>query len=208
MHSSTILIVDGKRESGLDTVATLRSQGHTTHLVSSLSEGFNALERLPISIAIVDVQVGSEDGRDFCRRVRSDEKWIKTPVMMLSACTDVETKLSGFAAGSDDHLCRPVETREFLARVNVLLRRSGADSLRSKILESLTRTEARILNCFLDAQGRTLSRNDLAKRAWSNTHLSQKTVDAHINNLRAKIRPFSLMIENRYGIGYKLAGLD
>ena len=208
MNSATILIIDGNHEFGLDTVAKLRSQGHITRLVSNLAEGFDVLQRVPVSMAIVDVQVGTGDGRDFCRRVRSDEKWTKTPIMMVSSCASLETKLSGFAAGADDHLCRPFETREFLARVNVLLRRSGADSLKSKLLESLTRTEARILKCFMEARGRTLSRDDLAKRAWSNTHLSQKTVDAHINNLRAKIRPFSLMIENRYGIGYKLAGLD
>ena len=181
-------------------------------------------------IMVPDLMLPGMDGREVCRRVRRESE---LPILMLTAKDDETDRLIGLELGADDYVVKPFSIREVVARVRAILRRThGADyaAAAAPVLEygelqldpaghtvflsgralELTPIEFRLLKIFLQNPRRVFNRLQLME----NTHGFafdgyERTIDAHIRNLRRKIEPDGKKpryIQTVYGIGYKLGG--
>jgi len=174
-------------------------------------------------LIILDIMLPKKTGLTMLRELRDAQ--ITTPVLLLSALNQVEDKVKGLDLGADDYLTKPFAMAELLARVRLLLRRTGnqksscldiSDLIlntkthevsRNNQLLNLTPKEYAILEFMLYNKNHTLSRLTIAEHIWGyNVETMTNFVDVHIKNLRQKIdSQFSpKLIHTVRGIGYIL----
>ncbi len=168
-----------------------------------------------------------KDGFDVCRELR--RAGLKTPILMLTAKAREAEKVMGLELGADDYVTKPFGTRELRARIKALLRRSAGETsgeccrfgevevdfargelrLQGRPVE-LTPIEFKLLDSFIRARGRVLSRDQLITAAWGqDTFASARIVDNHIANLRRKIGDDPSeprYLRNVRGLGYRFDG--
>jgi DNA-binding response OmpR family regulator len=187
--------------------------------------GLEAVERVHPDFIILDLMLPHLDGIEVCRRIRATSD---VPILMLTARVDEVDKLLGLSLGADDYVTKPFSPREVVARVNAILRRATREGprkvLRHGDLEMdldrhhlrqnggevrLTPIEFKLLQVFLEAPERALSREQLLNRihAFHEVDVVDRTIDVHIGKLREKLaddpaRP--RYIATVRGIGYKL----
>ncbi|MDR3675646.1 MAG: response regulator transcription factor [Acidobacteriota bacterium] len=226
--NSHILLVEDEPGLVLTLSDRLRSEGYT---VEALYDGTDAVElaaRSRFGLIILDVMLPGKGGFEICEELR--ERGFTTPILMLTARTQVADKVKGLKIGADDYLTKPFEMAELLARVEALLRRGrGAggegpdfyefgplriDMRRTEVLRdglpaALSTKEFQLLRYLLEHRGRTLSREELLKEVWGYTSApSTRTVDVHVAWLRQKLEndpkqpKFILTV---HGQGYKFA---
>jgi DNA-binding response OmpR family regulator len=205
----------------------LEREGHS---VVTVSDGRAALEqartRAP-DLLVLDVMMPKVDGLDVCRVLRAESK---VPILLLTARSSEDDLLLGFDLGADDYMTKPYSPRELAARVRALLRRAGgavdgdAAPIRVGDLEvdaarfevrvgnrrvELTAKEFGILETLASMPGRVFTRAQLLERAFGFDHyVLERTVDAHVMNLRRKIEPDPadpVYVQTVFGRGYKLA---
>src|SRR5439155_21110853 len=173
---------------------------------------------------LLAVMVPGKDGFEVCRELR--RSGIRTPILMLTARAQEAEKVLGLEAGADDYVTKPFGVRELRARIAALLRRSQAGSAPSVVrvgdadvdfargevrrgghVMPLTPLEFRLLQAFLRARGRILTREQLIADAWGpNTFVSDRVVDKHIGSLRKKLEPDAAApryLRNVRGLGYR-----
>lgn len=195
-------------------------------------QGFALVKQEFPSLVILDVMMGSVSGYDVAKKIRQTKEISKTPIIMLTALSELNNKLDGFNSGVDDYLTKPFEIEELKARVLALLNRCGEElsSLRIKevlakgditlIPESyqvqiidkktqLTPIEFDILNVLMQKEGVMISTRELLKEVWGyEDDESIDTIRVHLTHLRAKINKISTeknkYIKTIYGGGYKL----
>jgi DNA-binding response OmpR family regulator len=179
-------------------------------------------------LLVLDLMIPGLDGLAVCRALRRESA---TPILMLTARAGLEDKLTGLDAGADDYLTKPFSPRELVARVRAVLRRSagevagGPAEARSGSLVvsferrevtvrgsrvALTPAEFNLLAILIRSPGRVFTRAQLAERAFGGRYEAMdRTVDAHVMNLRRKIEPDRerpSLILTVFGVGYRLAG--
>jgi DNA-binding response OmpR family regulator len=120
-----ILIIDDDLELCRVIGLMLHRGGYEVHSALSGIEGLAKVEELKPDLIIVDVMMPLIDGLEVCRRLRAKPATRHLPIIILSALEQVDDKLKGFQAGADDYVPKPVDARELLARVRVLLQRSA-----------------------------------------------------------------------------------
>ncbi len=198
--------------------------------VETAENGRFALERASeggIDLIILDLILPGMDGLEVCRELR--QKGVFTPVLMLTARTQLEDKLRGFATGADDYLTKPFDLPELLARAKALLRRgtSATDAKSAQIykfgnvrLDSrqssvsvdgerlrLSMKEYELLLYFVSHPGETVARAELLREVWkSDRRTPTRTVDVHVGWLRKKIGDDPRnprWIRTVYGTGYQ-----
>lgn len=198
------------------------------HNVEGVGDGQAALDRAATSefdVMVLDVMLPKLDGFDVCRRMRA--AGVQTPVLMLTARTDVVDRVKGLDAGADDYMVKPFAVTELLARVRALGRRggrsgNGRDQLKagdlmldvsrhsavrgSKEIE-LTVKEFQLLELLLRHQGQVLSRTQILDHVWQyDRDFASNVVDIYIHYLRNKIdKGFKTqLIHTIRGVGYTL----
>lgn len=102
----------------------LKSAGYNVRLAHSGAAGLAEIRSRPPSLAVLDFRMGTPDGLEVCREVKSDPRLEHIPVLILTGEGSVEDRIGGFEAGADDYLAKPFDARELLARVRALLRLS------------------------------------------------------------------------------------
>lgn len=187
------------------------------------------LERYPVSLITLDLNLGKENGLDLAREIRKDRN---VPIIMLTGKGDAIDRVVGLELGADDYLAKPFELRELLARVRAVLRRSGAHqpvasdqcyafedwffdvnrrSLQHRNGESkdLTTSEFNLLQAFVKRPNRVLSRDDimdlLKGQDWSPL---DRSIDNLVARLRKKIEQdpdHPALIKTVRGAGYTFA---
>jgi len=178
-------------------------------------------------LMILDIMLPKLDGLSLCRRIR--DKGISTPVLLLTARNNVETKVSGFDTGADQFMPKPFAFAELLARIRALLRRGSSQQIahlqaadlrldpashrvwRAGQEISLTNKEYALLEFLLRNKNRVLTRTAIIEHVWDISYDPMTNiVDAHIRALRAKIdRDFSPpLIATVRGAGYMLEEPD
>ncbi|MDP5238763.1 two-component system response regulator CreB [Uliginosibacterium sp. 31-16] len=208
-----------------DTLAwTLKNEGFAPCHVST---GAAALERLAqggVAVAVLDVGLPDLSGFEVCRRIRTQDAAL--PVMFLTARSEEIDRVLGFEIGADDYVAKPFSPREVVARLRVMLRRTGAlaaptqlspglllDEAGARVLHAnaplpLTRYEYLLLRHLLKQPGRIFSRDQLLDAVWGqDSESTDRTVDTHIKTLRAKLRavaPELDPIQTHRGMGYSL----
>ena len=220
---SRILIVDDE-PAILDNIQyVLEAEGLET---IRLSEGLpvpSLLASQRIDLILLDIGLPDISGLDLCKEIR---KTHQTPIIFLTARTGEIDRVVGLEIGADDYISKPFSPRELSARVKAVLRRQRNtpqetashpsfainDSKRQisyhgRILE-LSRYEYEILSTFIHRPGHVFSREELMSSVWEQPETSlERSVDAHIKNIRAKlrmIRPDIDLIVTHRGAGYSL----
>src|SRR3712207_2415329 len=179
------------------------------------------------NLIVLDLMLPSMDGYDVTRILRRDSLLAKTPVIMLTARVEETDKLVGLELGADDYLTKPFSPRELVARVRAVLRRTEGGETPASVLRygdllidldrrnvslhgravELTATEFDLLRVLAEAPGRPFTRGQLVERVYDVSYGGyDRTVDAHIKNLRRKIEddPHEpRYIVTIYGVGYK-----
>jgi two-component system, OmpR family, alkaline phosphatase synthesis response regulator PhoP len=179
-------------------------------------------------LVILDLNLPGMDGLEVARRIRLNETR-RTPIIMLTARADETDQLIGLELGADDYIPKPFSPRIVVARVNALLRRTdGAEAKRKTLVIAdleidrdahslsragevieLTPTEFSLLVILAAQPGRVFSRLQLLEAAQGVAYEGyERTIDAHIKNLRAKLEPDPKnprYIETVFGVGYRFA---
>jgi DNA-binding response OmpR family regulator len=179
-------------------------------------------------LVILDLNLPGMDGLDVARTIRRQDD---TPIIMVTARVEETDKLIGLELGADDYVTKPYSPREVVARVRTVLRRAGAGSTSmetARILRvggfeidldaysvtrdaasyDLTPTEFNLLATLAEQPGRVFSRLQLLEATQEGSVYQgyERTIDAHIKNLRAKIEPdpkSPIFIETVFGVGYR-----
>lgn len=220
---SRILIVDDE-PAILDNIQyVLEAEGLET---VRLSEGLAVaplLSRERIDLILLDIGLPDISGLELCREIRKSHS---TPIIFLTARTGEIDRVVGLELGGDDYISKPFSPRELSARVKAVLRRAHTPatpavphaafevnesrrqiSYHGRMLE-LSRYEYEILSTFIRRPGHVFTRDQLRSQVWEQPESSlERSVDAHIKNLRAKlkaIRPDGDPIVTHRGIGYSL----
>ncbi len=220
----TVLIVEDERAIADTLVYALRTDGFEPVWKTTGREALAVLAAQPIALVVLDVGLPDMSGLEVCRELR---KRHETPVIFLTARSAEVDKIVGLELGADDYVAKPFSPREVTARVRAVLRRgqvrrgedtkpAGAwthDAQRCRISYrghplDLTRNEYRLLAALVVAPGLVFSRDQLMHAAWDDPGAAlDRTVDAHIKLLRAKLRavaPEADPIVTHRGLGYSL----
>ena len=204
MGARILVAEDDPKQSKL-VQAYLEREGHSVLVVDN---GRTALElarsRRP-DLIMLDVMMPEVDGLDVCRVLRAESS---VPIMLLTARSTEADLLLGLDLGADDYVTKPYSPRELTARVRVLLRRAGTnfasagpvrvldveiDTVRFEAriagrLVALTVKEFDLLRVLAAAPGRVFTRAQLIEQVFGfDNHVQERTVDAHVMNLRRKI---------------------
>ena len=177
-------------------------------------------------LIILDINVPGTNGIDVCRDIRKVDK--KTPIIMLTAFSEIEDKLSSFDNGADDYLVKPFHFEELYARVQSLLRRKEVpQQIENKIVVDdleileeemkvfrsgeeikLTPKEFNLILILAHAKGKVLSKQFIADKLWDyHIETNQNTIEVYINFLRKKIdKDHEIkLIRTKVGYGYYLS---
>jgi len=201
----------------------LETDGFETMRLTSGLPALAVLEAEHIDIVVLDVGLPDINGFELCKEIR---KTTSVPIIFLTARSDEIDKVVGLEIGADDYVTKPFSPRELSARVKALIRRtrvpagSSNNSMSFSIDESrkqiiyfgknldLSRYEFAILKTFIQRPGHVYSRDQLMNICWDEPESSMdRTIDAHIKNLRNKlkaVKPDLDPIVTHRGMGYSL----
>jgi two-component system copper resistance phosphate regulon response regulator CusR len=221
-----ILLVEDEEKLAKSVAAALEESGND---VTIAYDGLLA-ERLFTSLRpefiLLDVNLPGKNGFELCAQFRKADP--NVPILMLTALGELSDKMEAFASGADDYLVKPFHLQELTARIIAIAKRQGritdsiTDSLRSGDLEMnlsskevrragklirLSQKEFLLLETLLKANGRVLSKAELAEKVWDmDFDTGTNSVEVYINFLRTKIdKPYkSKLIHTRSGFGYYL----
>jgi len=223
MSPQQILVIDDD-ESLRDTIGLLlENEGFKPFLVADGASGLEQAFALKPALILVDLRMPGLSGIEVCKRLRGAGS--KIPVIVLSALGDEIDKVLLLEIGADDYVVKPFGTRELLARIRALLRRTsqGSDAVlsfadvevdldqrvvrRAGAETRMTRAEFNLLAFFLQNPGKALSRDVILNSVWGyDSFPNTRTVDAHVVRLRQKLeaepevpRHFLTM----HGVGYR-----
>ncbi len=230
MSDKRLLLVEDEPGLQLALSDRLASEGYA---VETAGDGHTAIARAtssPFDIIVLDVMLPGRDGFDVAKTIR--QQGILTPILMLTARTEVVDRVVGLKLGADDYLTKPFETIELLARLEALLRRAPSgpagltleryqfgditvDVRKAEVIQKglaldLSAKEFQLLKYFIEHRGATVSRDELLHEVWGyNNTPSTRTVDVHVAWLRQKLEPnprIPQYILTVHGMGYKFAG--
>jgi len=216
-----ILVVEDEPKTRKTLVLYLENAGFE---VIEADSGPAALEAERPDLVVLDRMLPGMDGTEVCRRLRADGP---VPVIFLTARSTEEDRLEGLDLGADDYVVKPFSPRELVARVKAVLRRSPSTGLPEPITVGdltldpsrrvallpgrearLTAREYRLLEALARVAGHVLSREDLVARAFGESFDGyDRTVDAHVANLRRKIEDdpaAPARVITVFGAGYRL----
>jgi len=144
---SIVLVVDDNKENLRVVSSYLKGKGYQIALSLNAENAYSVLQSNRVDLILLDVMMPGEDGYTFCRRIKAEEAMREIPVIFLTARTDTEDLLEGFAAGGVDYITKPFRRDELLARVrnHVDLARAKRDILeQAEIIRQINRTRDRI----------------------------------------------------------------
>lgn len=183
-------------------------------------------EHLP-DLILLDWMLPGTSGLELARRWRREELTREIPIIMLTARGEEMDRVHGLEAGVDDYVIKPFSTRELIARIQAVLRRSQPDQ-GTGVLEhgglridgmahrvyadgepvTIGPTEYRLLQFFMAHPERVYSRAQLLDRVWgSSVYVEERSVDVHIRRLRKTLEPWQLdgMVQTVRGAGYRFS---
>lgn len=229
MSSARLLLVEDEPGLQLALSDRLAAEGYQ---VETAADGNTAVTRAtgePFDVILLDVMLPGRDGFEVAKTLR--QQGIKTPILMLTARSQVVDRVVGLKLGADDYLTKPFEMIELLARLEALLRRAPstggisleryqfgdvtvdvrkAEVTRGGSIIELSAKEFHLLRYFIEHRGATLSREELLHQVWGYQNTpSTRTVDVHVAWLRQKLEPNTRIpqfILTVHGLGYKFAG--
>lgn len=230
MNSSRLLVIEDELPMRTALVDALRAEGYRVLAAADGETGLALALREQPDLILLDIMLPKLDGFALCAQLRRLER--RVPVLMLTAKGQIEDRVTGLDAGADDYLVKPFSTRELLARVRALLRRTRREARAVTTLQlgevridfvrhqawrgrkplHLTAKELAALRLLAEAEGAPVTRERFLDVVWGYTAFpTTRTVDNHIASLRAKIEPQPdrpRWIKTVHGVGYRLERPD
>lgn len=222
----TILVTDDDPHLREVVRYALARQGFTVVEATNGVEALAAVATHRPDLLVLDVVMPELDGIETCRRIRQTSR---LPIVFLSSRDEELDRVLGIELGGDDYLTKPFSTRELVARVKAVLRRTAAPAVEAQAEDTLragpirldpvehrvfahdqelvlTVTEFAILRALMRRPGKVYTREELTDLAYGeNYHLAERTLDSHIRRIRAKFREHDLdPVETVHGLGYRL----
>lgn len=220
-----ILLVEDEQKLAQALAKGLGLEGYTVDIIPDGKKALTriSLHRADYDLIILDLMLPSMDGYEICKQVR--EMNITTPILVLTARNETDTKVQLLTAGADDYLVKPFSFAELVARIRALLRRpteSLPEKLQSGDIElslsdrrvtvngkevSLTLKEFGLLEYFMRHPNQVVNREDLLNHLWDFNYAGfSNVVDVHVKNLRRKLGSgdSGSTLETVRGIGYRL----
>jgi DNA-binding response OmpR family regulator len=222
----TLLVVDDKREMVDLVKAYLTEEGFRIVTAYDGQEALFVARETKPDLILLDLMMPNMGGYDF---IRTYTREAATPIIILTARLEESDKVLGLELGADDYITKPFSAQELVLRVGAVLRRVRAEPMTAagRVLRSgslvvdlagptvsangeaidLTPTELRLLIALMERKGRVQTRRQLLESAWNvSAAVETRTVDMHIQRLRARLGTASDHIETVRGIGYRFRG--
>jgi DNA-binding response OmpR family regulator len=226
MAKHRVLIVEDEQDIAGVIKHTLERGGEAeAQIVGSGDAAIKAVTERPPDVIILDLNLPVVSGLDVCRILRARADVPRVPIIMLTARTSEDDRVTGLEQGADDYLTKPFSLRELNARVRAVLRRgANGDDRRASSYEGerlladfdavaiavegapvkLTRREFELLRYLVQNKNRVVSRDRLLERVWGYERLVEtRSVDVHVGRLRSKLRTAGRQIETVVGLGYR-----
>ena len=226
MAKGTVLVVEDEPKITELLELYLERDGYQVTIASNGASALEMFRRQAPDLVLLDINLPEVDGLEVCRQLRRESS---VPVIMLTARDEEADKLVGLELGADDYVTKPFSPREVVARVRAVLRRISPAQLPQEAIRAgelfldparhearrsgdpldLTPTEFRLLEVLMRNPGRVYSRLQLLDLVQGEAFEGyERTVDAHVKNLRQKIEAdpqHPTHVLTVYGIGYKFA---
>jgi two-component system alkaline phosphatase synthesis response regulator PhoP len=224
---TTVLVVEDDPTMSEMIAYNLRRQSLDVEVATDGHAGLQRAKTREIGLVVLDLMLPGIDGIGIATEVRNARPLV--PILMLTARTEDELKLRGFAAGIDDYLTKPFSMDELIARVKALLRRSATATLEPGAPDEIAfgdlRMAVRDMQCWIaDGEvelrpkefallatlaaepGRLFTRLELSEKVWGYSLLGDtRTIDTHVKNLRRKLEASSeyTYVDTVRGAGYR-----
>ena len=220
-----ILLVEDEKTLAKALKFNLEKEGFRVEVAFDGEEALNAMSGEEPDLVILDLMLPKIDGYEVCRSIRRSSD---VPIIMLTARDEDIDKILGLELGADDYMTKPFNTRELLARIRAILRRTvqqaaaarsfikvgdlQIDAIKRKVTVkgrevALTSREYNLLSLLASNPGKVYSREELLEEIWGDDYSGDvRTVDVHIRHLREKIEEFPAepnIILTVWGAGYK-----
>jgi len=221
-----ILVVDDEPDIVALVAYHLAKSGYRVSTASSGTEALDAARRERPALVVLDLMLPGMSGYEVLQQLRTGDATRDVAVLMLTARREEPDRIQGLSLGADDYLTKPFSPQELVLRVAAILRRVGAggatsgDRLHIGVLEidlgahqvkvenqpvELTPTEFKLLLTLAERRGRVQGRARLLETVWEAApDIQTRTVDMHVQRLRAKLGVAGDMIETVRGFGYRL----
>jgi len=219
---ASVLVVDDDAHIREVARFALARAGHTVELAADGAAAAERIGRGGLELVVLDILMPELDGLTLCRELGG-----RVPIVFLSSRGEEADRVLGLDLGADDYLAKPFSPRELVARVAAVLRRTAAEPVPAprpalaignvtidrdrhvvRVGDAelvVTATELRLLATLALHKGRVLSRHQLIVTVYGDDHhISARTIDTHIRNLRAKLAAAGApVIETVHGVGYR-----
>jgi DNA-binding response OmpR family regulator len=224
----SVLIIEDDKAIAMGLEDDLKYEGYEVAVALDGVEGLRRAMDEEFQLIILDILLPKLNGFEVCKRLR--EAGVDTPILMLTAArTEEMDKVLGLDLGADDYVTKPVGSRELVARVKAILRRTerkgksiesytfGDVSVDFKSYEvtkagkglHLTPLEFGLLKLLIEHRGEVLTRDSILDEAWGDVIVTDRTINTHVAHLRKKIEKDPAnpeYIVGVRGIGYKFNG--
>ncbi len=204
---------------------TIKEAGWSPSIVHTAADGWEFVQRRTPHLVLLDWMLPDQSGLRLLSQMRADRQLQSMLIMMLTAKSMEEDKISGLDNGADDYMTKPFSPRELTSRVKALLRRKGADEVPgmmsagsvsldpascSVCLENqkidIGHAEYRLLKFFMANPDRVFSRSQLLDKVWGDhVVIEERTVDVHVLRLRKALRESEHLIRTVRSVGYMLS---
>ena len=223
MELGKIMVVDDDKNICELLRLYLEKEGYQVVIANDGKEAVELNEKEDPELILLDIMLPQLDGWQVCREIR---KKSQVPIIMLTAKGEVFDKVLGLELGADDYIVKPFETKEVVARIKAVLRRTSQEAeaqdeegvirFQGLVLDdnrkevwvdgehvALTRIEYSLLLMMLENRGKILSRQQLINHVWPHDVIVlDRTVDVNITRLRRKVKAYAEHIVTRQGFGY------
>ena len=224
MAISVLIVEDDRNIAGLLQMY-LEKEGYAVTVVYDGGQGLQKFRAIRPDLVLLDVMMPVMDGWTVCKNIRAESQ---TPIIMLTAKSETDDKVSGLKSGADDYVTKPFEMKEVLARIEAVLRRTSGVAAEKKarrlIFDKLVidmdafellvdgkkvdtpPKEMELLFYLASSPNRVYTRNQLLDEVWGFDYFGDsRTVDVHIKRLREKLEGVSerWSVATIWGVGYK-----
>lgn len=226
MHKRVLVVED--EASIRDMVAfALRKADIDVQLAGDAREAQIAISETVPNLILLDWMLPGMSGLELVRSLRKQELTAHVPIIMLTARGEEMDRVSGLDAGVDDYVVKPFSTRELLARIKAVLRRTHGENESGEIKVgalmidspahrvyaageqiSIGPTEYRLLHFFMTHVDRVYTRQQLLDHVWGGSvYVEERTIDVHIRRLRQTLEPYRLdaMVQTVRSAGYRFS---
>jgi len=221
----SVLIVEDDRNIAELLQMYLEKEGYAVTTAGDGGQGLTKFRAIKPDIVLLDVMMPVMDGWSVCKTIRAESQ---TPVIMLTAKSETDDKVTGLKSGADDYITKPFEMKEVLARMEAVLRRASGANAETKArrltfdkltidMDSFELTvdgkkvdappkEIELLFYLASSPNRVYTRNQLLDEVWGFDYFGDsRTVDVHVKRLREKLEGVSQQwsVKTVWGVGYK-----